>query len=79
MDFSATYVMGVSHCGCGKVCAEDYKLLPREENGTQWYCRTCRGQVRNMKDENRKLWSKNKNLVMENKTLKSCLARLKKR
>ena len=32
-----------------------------------------------MKDENRKLWSKNKNLVMENETLKSCHARLEKK
>ena len=32
-----------------------------------------------MKDENRKLRSENKNLVMENETLKSCLARLEKK
>ena len=67
------------HCGCEKVSAEDYKLLSREENGAQWYCKTCRGQVRNMKDENRKLRSENKNLVMENETLKNCLSKLEKK
>ena len=75
MVFSVTCVIG----GCEKVSAEDYKLLSIEENGAQWYCRTCRGQMRNMKDENRKLRTKNKNLVMENETLKACLARLEKR
>ena len=58
--------------------AEDYKLLSREKNGAQWYPRSCRGLVRNMKDENRKFCTENKNLMMENGTLKSCLARLEK-
>ena len=35
--------------------------------------------MRNMKDENRKLRSENKNSVIESETLKSCLARLEKK
>ena len=32
-----------------------------------------------MKDENKKLQKEKKNLILENKTLKNCLARLEKK
>ena len=56
------------HSGCEIVKAEDDRLLESEDSDSQWYCRSCRGQLKNRKEENRKLRAANKSLTMENET-----------
>ena len=66
------------HCACERVSAEHHRMLSREDSRAQWYCGACRCQVKNIKDENKKLQTENKNLIIENKTLMNCLARQEK-
>ena len=78
LKFFYTVTIRWFHCVCENISSEEYKMLSREGSGTQWHCRPCRGQVKTLKGENEKL-KKNENLIMENKTLKSCLDGLEKK